>query len=343
MPRGYTRTSVRGCGRGAADLWSAVLREHDRRAATDQPWAIGELRQVFDRSAYLEFRPEAIHGFDPLGPPLVLLAGDGFEGPLVTRLAGSSHDPVRHTRLASGTHCRLRTAAGSDANPGYVVSLGQTMDIELETAALQPHDPQARRYPNIAAITHEGPVWTRAVDALDLLTEREIADGLGWLQELEGLVSGGSLLSEIQSLIEWWVDSIQGAAAEPPPIELLGRGPGATPSGDDILSGLLLALLRTTSRQRHDRVENAGRRIVAMAEERTTDISRALLAQAAQGRAGGRVEAALGALLAMETDEAGLEPPVIEAAALGHTSGTDHLVGVLLAILGIAPEIGEQP
>lgn len=338
MTHGYTRSSIRSCGVGAAELWSAVLGEPERRFGEDQPWTIGEIRQVYDRSAYLEFHPEAINGFDPLGPPLVLLADEDFGGPLATRIVGSSRDRV-YSDLDGGTPCHLRTAAGYLAESSYVLRLGDTIDIELDSAALEPPARSRATYPNLAEISGQGPVFTRAVDALELLLGQDSDDGLGWLQGLNELVTGSSPPSKIRSLIEWWLSHLDGATNWSPPIGLLGRGPGATPSGDDILGGLLLALLRTTSRQQHDRVREAGRLLVAEAEERTTDISSALLAQAAQGRAADRFEAALGAIIAMEAGDHGWESAVLESAELGHTSGLDHLVGLLLAVLGIAPEI----
>ncbi len=341
MTHGYTRSSIRRCGVGAAELWSAVLGEPDRGFGEDQPWTIGEIRQVYDRSAYLEFHPQAIKGFDPLGPPLVLLADEGLGGPLATRIAGSSRDRVFRD-VAVGTPCRLRTAAGGRAESNYVLRLGDTIDIELDPAALEPPARRRPTYPCMAEITGQGPVFSRAVDALEVLLERDPEDGLGWLQGLNELVTGSSPPSEIRSLIGWWLGHLDGGTNRSPPIDLLGRGPGATPSGDDILAGLLLALLRTTSRQRHDRVREAGRLVVAEAEERTTDISSALLAQAAQGRAADRFEAALGAIIATEAGDHGWESTVLEAAELGHTSGLDHLVGLLLAVLGIAPEIEDR-
>lgn len=342
MPHGYSRTSVRSCGEGAAELWSAVLSEHDRRGANDQPWTIGEIRQVYDRSAYLEFHRDAINGFDPLGPPLVLLAGEGFDGPLATCLAGTSRGYI-NSELDSGTPCRLRTAAGSRTESGYVLRLSEALDIEFDAATLEPPARPGPTYPNLAEISNQGPVFTRGVDALGLLRERDLEDGLGCLQTLDQLAMGGTANVVIRSLIDWWIARLRGSADGPPPIDLLGRGPGATPSGDDILAGLQLALLRTTSGLRQDRVREAGRDIVAESTERTTDISTALLAQAAQGRAANRFEAALSAVLAMENDDHDWEYAVLDAAALGHTSGVDHLVGLLLGVLGIAPEIEDRP
>ncbi|MFB6360875.1 MAG: DUF2877 domain-containing protein [Halobacteriales archaeon] len=338
MPNGYTRASVRSCGEGAAELWAAVLSEHERRGANDQPWSIGEVRQVYDRSAYIELHRDAIDGFEPLGPPLVLLAGEGFDGPLATRLAGSGRDVISR-ELDRGRPCRLRTAAGNHAEARYVLRLGETIDVELEAASLETMERDTPQCPALTEITPQGPNYNRAAETVQLLRDGDREDGLGWLGPLDDLATGGIARTEPRSLIEWWVAYLQGCADGRPPIDLLGRGPGATPSGDDILAGLLLALYRTTSRQRHERVRDAGRALVAAAAERTTAISAALLAQAAQGRAGGRFDAALGSILAAEPDQTDWQPAVFEAAELGHTSGLDHLVGLLLAVLGIAPEI----
>jgi hypothetical protein len=64
-------------------------------------------------------------------------------------------------------------------------------------------------------------------------------------------------------------------------LDLLGLGPGLTPSGDDLLAGMLLAL---DGLERQDLVAPIGARLLAAAPERTTRISRAHLAAAALGQ-----------------------------------------------------------
>lgn len=334
MPRGYTRVRLADCGAGASEVWSALLEAHD--PSPGDPPTVGEVRQVFDRSAYLEF-----DGLDEparLGPQLVLLAGEGFDGPLATRLRTDAPGGFRPDGLAVGDRCRLRRAAGSDRR--YVLGVGDAMDLEVDPSALIVDGSGGGPYADLAAITPDRPPYRRASSVLETVQAEGVEDGLGLLDSIAGLPAGGRLTGDLAVLVEDWV-SILRADGPPlePPTALLGRGPGATPSGDDVIAGLLLALGRTTAGDRQRRVRSAGRALVAAAAERTTTVSTALLAQAARGRAADRVDDALEVLLGAEEAPADWESTVVSATAVGHTSGVDLLVGVLLVPLAVGPAL----
>jgi len=109
---------------------------------------------------------------------------------------------------------------------------------------------------------------------------------------------------------------------------LIGLGPGLTPSGDDYLGGLMLGL------------RAAGRRAAAaavwrwldrQAAERTSAISRAHLAAAAQGEVHEALHACLEALFAAKAprgDER-WSSLLSRLDAVGHCSGRDGLAGVV--------------
>jgi hypothetical protein len=129
---------------------------------------------------------------------------------------------------------------------------------------------------------------------------------------------------------------------------IVGLGPGLTPSGDDILCGLLVSLRLVGDAVRHDRavplrgndpphptVRSAhgavwladwlGAAVTADAGTRTTALAATLLHCATGGRAGAEVAAVLRCV-------AGHEPPgtaVRRLLAVGHTSGADLAQGVL--------------
>ncbi|WP_246178810.1 DUF2877 domain-containing protein [Actinomadura decatromicini] len=129
---------------------------------------------------------------------------------------------------------------------------------------------------------------------------------------------------------------------------IVGLGPGLTPSGDDILCGLLVSLRLVGGAVRHGRtglgwgddpshspVRSAhkavwladwlGAAVTADAGTRTTALAATLLHCAAAGGAGAEVAAVLRCV-------AGHEPPgaaVRRLLAVGHTSGTDLAHGVL--------------
>ena len=106
------------------------------------------------------------------------------------------------------------------------------------------------------------------------------------------------------------------------PHDLVGRGPGLTPAGDDVLAGWLLAV--------HHRPALRGPLlpVVAAARGATTALSAALLEEAAAGRA---VPAALALAdaLAGHGDRAALEASLDRLLRVGHTSGAALAHGLL--------------
>jgi hypothetical protein len=103
---------------------------------------------------------------------------------------------------------------------------------------------------------------------------------------------------------------------------LLGRGPGLTPSGDDVLAGFLVGAHAFG-------LDVAGlRRAVAeLAPFRTTALSAALLWHAGRGECADEV-AALAAVL---TGRGSTGPAARRLLAVGHTSGAALACGLLLA------------
>lgn len=130
---------------------------------------------------------------------------------------------------------------------------------------------------------------------------------------------------------------------------LLGLGPGLTPSGDDVLAGLLVGLhhldwasgdwprsgdgWRSNGRNPHSHISVAGvretiaNRVTADAPTRTTTLSAALLAHAAHGEAAGEVTAVLNSLCGRRP----LSPALMRLLAVGHSSGYDMACGILAA------------
>ncbi|WP_395105984.1 DUF2877 domain-containing protein [Actinomadura sp. SCN-SB] len=111
---------------------------------------------------------------------------------------------------------------------------------------------------------------------------------------------------------------------------IVGLGPGLTPSGDDILCGLLLSLrlLGGAARPGGRAVWLAdwlGAAVTADAGTRTTALAATLLHCAASGAAGAEVAAVLRAVAGLEP----AAPAVRRLLAAGHTSGADLASGVL--------------
>jgi hypothetical protein len=129
----------------------------------------------------------------------------------------------------------------------------------------------------------------------------------------------------LRQLLPAWPQGDAGAV-ERAASRLAGLGPGLTPSGDDLLAGLLVG----TAWARGAVPTDLGRACVAAAVGRTTDISVARIRHAARGALEEIQERVLAALYADEVDRAVLEQAVVRAARWGHASGADTLVGVFL-------------
>lgn len=339
---GYSRYRVTGVGVGAAEIWQAVFDYASDRAPLDEPLTVGTLLQSYDRSAYVEFADHITDSVDVPGPALVLLAGDSFTGPLATRIRSESTPGFPTSALDPGADCRIRFAIGGpDTAQRFVVSIGRTLDLELDPSVLQPVDQVAVQYGNLQDIDTDSDVWRRAAETLEWLSASQVDDGLGLLSTLDAMRQGSAPDSEISGIVDAWVTVLDTDLDDLPDgagVSLLGRGPGATPSGDDIVSGILLALHRTTDGRRRDRVERAGASMVAAGIERTTTISTALLAQAALGRTSASVERGLEALLSPESNDDPTDA-AREMTRIGHSSGVDMLVGMLLTVLFVAPAV----
>jgi len=139
-------------------------------------------------------------------------------------------------------------------------------------------------------------------------------------------------LPSIASLAHWLETSLRRpGAAIPVPISaldcLIGLGPGLTPSGDDFLGGMLVALHNLGATDLAGRLATA---VLQRAEHRTNEISRAHLAAAAAGEGLNPVHAGLASLCAL--GDSGTNQCLSAIEAMGHTSGWDALAGVSLVV-----------
>lgn len=108
--------------------------------------------------------------------------------------------------------------------------------------------------------------------------------------------------------------------------QLIGLGPGLTPSGDDYLGGVLVAL-RWLGRGAH--ADSLWRWLEPRLAERTSAISAAHLAAAASGQVHEALHEVLDNLSAWQPPD--LLPSLARLDAVGHTSGWDALAGIVAA------------
>jgi hypothetical protein len=118
----------------------------------------------------------------------------------------------------------------------------------------------------------------------------------------------------LEAIDRWLVGNSLGAEAA----LLIGLGPGLTPSGDDYLGGILVAL---HALRRASQAESLWRWLEPQLAARTSAISAAHLAAAAAGQA----HEALHAVLAGSPDLEKLD-------AVGHCSGWDGLAGAVAVL-----------
>jgi len=106
--------------------------------------------------------------------------------------------------------------------------------------------------------------------------------------------------------------------------QLIGLGPGLTPSGDDYLGGVLVAL-RWLGRGAH--ADSLWRWLEPRLQTRTGAVSAAHLAAAASGQVHEALHDVLENLSAWHAPD--LHPSLARLDAVGHTSGWDALAGIV--------------
>lgn len=121
------------------------------------------------------------------------------------------------------------------------------------------------------------------------------------------------------------------------PERLLGRGPGLTPSGDDLLLGWLAMAAHAHREWGLPDPSALAARLAARAPRRTTRVAAAMYAAAARGR----YAPAVGTVCSAGAAE--LPAALARLAAVGATSGLDTLAGVAAAARGVSPRGAAGP
>jgi hypothetical protein len=164
--------------------------------------------------------------------------------------------------------------------------------------------------------------------AADRLIERlaQSRQQTGFGDQWQALTHDPDLTRAVASLTDFRVDQ--------PVLRLLGRGPGLTPSGDDVLVGMLAGLW-SFGTITPSRLGSLPQQFLNAAKALTTDISVGYLYHASYGRF-------IGALCDILTAFDRSQEPAIAKAVLrlrnyGHTSGMDNLLGLLTTLRFCAP------
>ncbi|NNE81336.1 MAG: DUF2877 domain-containing protein [Silicimonas sp.] len=141
-----------------------------------------------------------------------------------------------------------------------------------------------------------------------------------------GLGVQGWEIPEVRTQMDHWLaDVMPGLPVQNSAdwaVPLIGRGPGLTPSGDDFLGGVMIALCAAG---KGDAAQNLWNTIQDRAFTDTNEISHALLSAAAKGQGSASLHRAMNALIDGGRD---LDTALALVARIGHSSGWDALAGI---------------
>lgn len=247
------------------------------------------------------------------------------DGAVTTLCAGSLDDAPRSVRVDVARWARTRWAPGRP-----VVVTGRGVRFAGEPALEVRFDTPDRWRTVAAPLPSDG--LEGSADALAGLVTSLGVPGGARIDEAQVDPFAAAVALRVRDGVEAIVRGERGDDRDAVSVAvagLLGLGPGLTPTGDDVLTGIALLAAQPASRIRH-----VGAAIVAELDRRpdaTTVVARATLREAARGRARQSLMTLLG-VLAMHGAESVHRPALLQAArqviGIGHTSGTDILSGI---------------
>jgi hypothetical protein len=308
-------------------VWAASL--DGRARAALQPGAHFAVHSVFE---------QALNFVDAEGVILTLVGPGGRNGPATLVL--SPLPLVGWPRFMD-----LKAGILAELDPLGRLVIGRDLVVDLSRAKLW-------RRPTLEAGFDAQRLQRNHTRAAGLAFELRGRDGLGpllphWHRLLyepnanppRGLgplprLAWGALAALLQAWQAGQAEAVGRAASQ-----LVGLGPGQTPSGDDLLAGLMVAderlhtLKRAHSCASDDRAHSRALLRTAClqaARGRTTDLGLARLRFAAEGDLDERSELVIAALIM--GDSAEVEAATGELLGYGHSSGLDTLLGLLLGL-----------
>ncbi len=267
----------------------------------------GAVLAVFDRSFYVRFGPHAVC-FGPRGLG---------RGPINVLVDMADDVGIRHLGLVRQQQV---------LSAGTIVSVADRLRFDFA-------DAEVWRPPQPPRFSLEG---LRA--GLKLLSASVLGRSAGGLgTTLVGVdtlsdwprASNDLLLQAasrpMREVANWLLRAIQREDELPPPSlqSLIGLGPGLTPSGDDFVCGMMVALHYLGLRDATSKLAEVA---LPIAARNTNIISYQFLQCAAGGQASSALFEALDAILTCH----GLEQRLDAINAIGHSSGWDSLAGAAL-------------
>ena len=153
----------------------------------------------------------------------------------------------------------------------------------------------------------------------------------GLFEPINASALGRKIGPRIQALISA-TKTLHPVAATEPASQIIGLGPGVTPSGDDILLGYLAGLWSTLGGQleRLSFLSSFSAGLLRLAEQ-TNDISQTYLFHAVQGQFSSSLDQLIQVIASRATVEELIQ--IAEAAmAVGYSSGMDAVTGLLIGL-----------
>jgi hypothetical protein len=272
---------------------------------------IGSVFGVVRRGTYLHFESGWV----------VFLSFGLFHGPLTLNLGGDI-EPIQ--ALQPGVKVRVHAGAIGFSEPDFEIV---TRGTPVWAAPAPSRSPVSRveRAENLASIARSRLAGPRSVESGPLLPA--LFEPVSPEAEPGGLASQHPDLAGVREALRGGQANRIASALEP----FLGWGIGLTPSGDDLAIGFILALNRwgDTLRPGLD-VAALNQALISAALEKTTALSASMIRCASIGQADERLIRPLDGILTGDPD------PEACAAYLdqwGHSSGSDVLAGMALAII----------
>ncbi|WP_158294417.1 DUF2877 domain-containing protein [Halorubrum sp. SD690R] len=264
------------------------------------------------------------------------------DSPLLSRVSGS---PIAFNQLDVETGSTWTYRQG-DSETRAVLTIGNSTTLTLNLELLKQSNAVPTRISSVSEIVENSRIQNRAEACVNQLIIEGYSDGLGWLSKLGGPLDQHSQApEEFGEYVSSWVqlltvDDVREATFDPI-ADVIGRGLGTTPSGDDVTSAILLTLSRILSKRLSQRLQEIGHKIVAYANGNTSRVSAALIEQSIYGRAPTVVSKFLHHMFFDVTKER-LYSSLADVCDIGHTSGVDICVGILTTLVSIVPALTDK-
>jgi hypothetical protein len=256
------------------------------------------------------------------GELLTLYANqDNSEPPgAITIAVPADFDFSKHVALSAAISCRA----------GVLRIAGSGVSIDLRRARRR--DPETVGPCRDGADTGFSATWHSAWQTL-LAT-----DGAGLVAALHGRRPAGSLDTALAGRSRQSVPQLLAAAraqdvdtAMSATAQLIGAGPGLTPSGDDFLAGFLVGARHTAQKKAEIAFLDALGRQLPTQYGNSGDIACIYLAHAAAGRAA-RPLIKLARLITNGDAARDTQAATVAAMQMGHSSGSDATFGILCGL-----------